>query len=271
VIYGLLNFWFVFMGATGASDLTMGVEFEPMTTKQLVTWNLSLCLSLLAFGIAAVLARRKPDGRATTLFFVTLAFLALTAMSKRYIEYAVPFTLLFCGVWFTPLVESIRPRLRGGRAVAAATAGAIVLAAVAWQSHSLLVRRMTVEPNRLYSGAAGWLVGNVPPGETVFHCDWSDGALLFFDDDRHRYLLFVDPNYLYAWDPGRWHAWRQIVRGDFGTETAEAIVRELDARWGVCTWNHPDFRATIERDPRMRVVYEDRQAFVFAIDDGAAE
>jgi hypothetical protein len=78
--------------------------------------------------------------------------------------------------------------------------------------------------------AAGWMKSNIPAGEKVIHLDWGDFPQLFYYDPTHRYLVGLDPMFLYVRSPDRLKLLEDVKSGRRPLDPA-ALSEEFQSRW----------------------------------------
>jgi hypothetical protein len=116
-----------------------------------------------------------------------------------------------------------------------------------------------------YAKAADWLTRNTPEGAIVLHSDWDDFPVLFFQDDRNRYIIGLDPTFLYRQDPDRYWEWVNITTGKTASGIAEAALNRFDSRYILVENDHTEMRKQVDLDPRIERVYQDEDARIYKV------
>jgi hypothetical protein len=275
----LLMLWvqnFYVMGLSLADNvrLHMGQELRPMDTLNLVASHVPLFVAGLALSQLGLDSgtRSGPKARLALAFALTAG--AMTAVSQRFIEYSVPLFVLALAFRADELeaagaLESHFARFPARRAAAPAALALFFLVGGAASTWGALQRYRDTRPSPL-AGAAAYIKGHVPAGETVFTCSWGDPPALLFHDDTHRYLLFLDPAFMVYRDARVWRSWDDAARGRLGPATYGVIKDVLGAKTGVCEAGYLPLRGAVEADRRMKVVYDDGKAYVFRLGAGGA-
>lgn len=101
--------------------------------------------------------------------------------------------------------------------------------------------------------------------ELIFTCDWDDPPHLFFENEKNRYFVFLDPNFMARWKPALWERWRSLVAGKFGTDSYSVLRYDFGVRYGVCTNDYKDLRSIISEDENISIIYQDGAVFVFRL------
>lgn len=254
----------------GRAELRLGQELLPPMEGTLLTLNVGIFVTILAaLWLLARGTRASPE--AATLLLVTSGFLALSFRSVLFLEFAFPFGMLFAGVVARDRLET--PQQGAPSAWLRRTvATAIVASSLALGARTAGTMRELAPSKRLpdFSGASAYLRGHVPAGETLFHLDWDEFPQLFFDNPQLRFLVGLDPTFMFATDPARWGLYDDIANG-MVTDAYAPIRRDFHCRWVFATEDDEEFLRVARRDPRFLERYRDLAASVFElVDDGDA-
>ena len=259
---------------TGATSVSVGNEWYPYDTGQLLKNSLP---ALVAFGsgiLALGLAGRKMDVRTGTSLLAALLFGLMLFQARRFIEYFPPFALIFAAFAWTPLIRDPGPATvsqtqSNPRGLWQRTLPAFVLAfaVIAAAGKSLPATRASIQaskPYNLYEGASAWLKKNTPAGALVFQTDWDDFPRLFFYNTHNTYLAGLDPTYMQLYDPELYDLWVLITRGDV-QQPSQFIANRFHAQYVHSDLKHGDFLRKAEQDPGLHEVYRDDQAVIFEV------
>ena len=108
------------------------------------------------------------------------------------------------------------------------------------------------EPN--YAPSARFVRDHVPEGSHVMTCDWDDAPYLFFYSHRHRYTVFLDPNFMYAWRPSVWHAWDRLTHAK-DPDPVQTLRSFFHADYVYCTGDFGAFRGQLTRASGATQIY----------------
>jgi hypothetical protein len=269
-LFWVQNFGVPWMAVGGKADLNLAVELGSLSTRVFLLSHLSIVVPYL-LAIYLSLTRPRTVGTKTRILFLfSTFFLLMTFMIRRFMEYSVPITLLFLAAYYTEQLSrfDLRAVLReAGRrrrwVVAALAALAVALAGLQVRTWYHVMPNFGPGP-ATRQDAALYLKEHTDPDELVFTCDWDDAPELFYFNDRNRYPVMLDPNFMYYRDPELWREWYEVARGGYAGRTYDILAR--DYRFGVCTWDFDELKRIVEKDPRMEVVHDDDWAWVFRID-----
>jgi hypothetical protein len=273
------------------STIGVGNEWYPYTVPELFG-RISVIFIIFAIIVTLLLAvvfwsEKQPSfthlnikwmAMASGAGLLALFFTLMTLRSRRHIEYCAPFLLYFEALLLSavmPAVEQLRTSLTDeSRRRKVGLAATLLVVYLALFLPLLMVRdviviggvfRQTGLSWSKYEKAAEWLRNNTPPDSVVFHSDWDDFPLLFYQDDRNRYISGLDPTFLYRQDPIRFQQFVDITTGKRHRRIAQIIVRLFDSRYVLVEHDHEAMRGVIEADTNFQKVYEDDQATIYSI------
>jgi len=246
-------------------DLGLGSEYLPGRPLDLLRDDPGPWL-FTAVGLAAVLVaarrrERKPSTPAVTLGVVTLGCLALSLLSRRFVEIWAPFSALFAAV----AVSDRQPWSRTARRVAVA-AGVVAFALLGVSTLSRTRSIVAQDPGRVFDVCASWIRDHVPDDETVFTTDWDEFPELFYVAPRQRYLVGMDPTFMYATSPDRWKLWRDIVEGR-AADIAGPIRDVFNCRVVFADTGEGTFVERADQDPMLRPVAGGPDCTVYTLRD----
>jgi len=206
-------------------------------------------------------------------------FLLLTLRSRRHVEYFVPFAFLAEALILGLVIRwsdlrSLAKRLWQDRRSAVGWLARFALAYfIIFFVSSMIrgvigVRRMYVDRgtalNR-YQRSAEWLKVQAADGDIVFHSDWDDFPALFLYDDQQRYIIGLDPTFLYRQNPALYDKYVEITTGRMQSGVAETIRRDFGARFVTIEKDHVPMRDAIAADRRAALVYDDDEVWIYQL------
>jgi len=260
----MLNVWQI------QDEVRMGAEFHSVPGR-LILWD---AIAVLAgwFGVILFFFLRGRKVSLRTLFFFLLScgFLVMFLNIYRFVEYWVPFSVLFVASATRDLTEDFDARAWSSshRIAGPVVFGLLFVLLAAQTTRSVLGAQSGVHQyhSPRYQSEARWIARHLPEGELVFTCDWDSFPYLFFYAPRQRYLVALDPTFMQAYDPGLFGLWRRIATGR-ESSNADKIL----ARFGTC-WvlaekdqEYLPFIEKCRRDWRFLLTYNGTDAIVFAV------
>nr|WP_290669965.1 hypothetical protein [Ardenticatena sp.] len=244
------------------TEISVGNEWYPYKTDQLVR-NMAPGLVLLALGWmaqAAFGARRRTESLFLTL--CVLLFGMMLMQSRRFIEYAPPFVLLFAAYHVGPLLARTASRRSNMLSIGLLLAGLAVGGFYTVPRAQAAVQRSA--PYERYQAAATWLAENTPTHSRVFQTDWDDFPRLFYFNHHNTYLVGLDPVFLQRANPGLYKIWVDITEGR--NPTPGLTIRTFfDAEYVFTDHRHAAFLRVAADDPYLKEVYRDDFAVIFAV------
>jgi len=236
----------------------------------LLAAHLPLILHLLV--VLFVFMHRRPplSQRTRVLFPITVVVVCMTLVSKRFVEYALPVATLFCACAFTDvfagcsLRDFVPERGRLAKVLVAAWLAFVAGASGAWVA-TVRGQFSRLEPPR-FERLARTLAAQAPPGEVIYTCDWDEPPELLYFNDQHRYLVMLDPVFMYYWNPELWRLWHGAANATLPPDEIHRALRDrFQVRFGLCSRKFEAFRDLVGRDRRYKVLAEDDEGFVFKV------
>jgi hypothetical protein len=264
------NFYVMFLGLTQHVNLFLANELLPLDTRQFVGGNAPLIANVLGLAFVAMHRRRPLSERTRLTLLIALPVVLLSCASKRFLEYSVPVTTLFCAFLFTDVCEGYGEkefaRDFGTTGQVLAFAWLIAMGAATGVEASMIRRDMAAVSPPRFEELSRALAAKAPSGEFVYACDWDEPPELFFYDDQYRYPVMMDPTFMYYWSPSIWKQWSDVANGRLtADETRRTLTETFHARFGVCSSKFGSLRAMLAADKRFAILAENKQGFVFEV------
>ncbi len=275
VVFYVQNFELAWQQLFWDINLFQGSELKPMPTRYFLTYNLPLLLPFMGALYLAVLYPSRTSRESKHLLAMAAAFIVMTMVSKRFVEYSYPVGLLFCACYCRDRWPELSWRALWSRTKLKTAICTALIAATATISGVFSYRNMhrdlsRVKPSR-YEKGAEFLQQNTPPDSTVFTCDWDDSPELFYFNHHNRYMIFMDPLFMYSWSPQVWHTWMSVANGRTAERTADVLFHHFKIYYGLCTSQFHGLRRIIAKDPNLHIIYEDRAVYVFKVTEPPSE
>ncbi len=281
-----LNFyWFqvvrvAWLNFLNSPEVGVGAEWYPYGLK---AFFVNSWFGLVFFLPAVVLGwyyRRRLAEPLKFLFLLSLFFLGALVLSRRNIEYFIPFGVLFGAAVFSALGSLGDFQLKLRR-----------LAVLFWPpGHFRLAVKLTVilpavalvfgilgilisEKKALSTGlglnylkeSSEFLKQVSQPGEIVFHSDWDDFPALFYYNSKNRYLVGLDPRFSYFYDPDRYQKWREATLGGRAEQLYQIVKRDFQASYLVVTKDHRSLIKNLDDNFYFQKIHQDGQAIVYRV------
>jgi hypothetical protein len=273
-----------------ATSVSVGNEWYPYTTAQLLDNSLLAVGAFVSGGLALGLSGRRMDLRTAFSFLLAGLFGLMLMQSRRFVEYFPPFALVFAAFAWSPFFTRFSGNRRMGiqqeaqapsdRAGASHLLPSLRTRAKEWLPAAILVAALlsglgptfskaegslqASKPYETYAAASAWLAANTPANSRVFQTDWDDFPRLFYYNTHNTYLIGLDPTYMQIYNPALYALWVDITHGKVERPSA-AIDEKFGARYVLTDMRHGAFLKRAAQDPGMAEVYRDGEAVIFAI------
>jgi hypothetical protein len=245
----LANAW----GVAGP-NLHLGGELTPAPWRPFIREHLAVMWALVAAIWALSDTRDFKNTRMLAIALIGAGFVVLTLRSKRFVEYSVPFTLWACAIavsaWLDKYDYGPRDIFKRWRNMT--LIGGALFVVLLGRSAQENYKNFTEPEASGWSAIATWLQENTESGTQVYTCDWDDAPEIFFFNHDNRYIVFLDPNYMYKWNPEVWKRWYEIANGRKEDPVAE-IQEHFKSRHVVCTHNFKKLRKQLKKDKRAEI------------------
>lgn len=264
------NFYIFFLQNTDVGKV-MASELHPMNTRDVIYFNALIVLTLVAAFITAMSWPQKIDIKTGIIFCISLPLLILTAHSKRFTEYSIPCSLLFAGFFFNNYLSGTNLAtiknyifMRPKRSSSVIFFTLIVVVFSSFITVSSLAKQYDVKESQ-YKAAALYLSSSVPKDEVIFTCDWDDAPELWFYNSNNRYLVFLDPSFMYYMSSDLYRKWNSVAQGALGASTYNVLKNDFKIQYGVCTADYSRLYRIMRQDPKIDIVHESANVFVFRL------
>lgn len=261
------------------SVVRVGAEWYPYDPQTLFLNTVLPTMLLVVSLVIFIISIRRQSKESWLALFLTFFFLAITLKSQRYVEYYLPFLVLFCALSLAPFLESHQLRVYGRylwrlyhRRTFWVTllgifwlAGAFAIAgkdwAQNWQYYFYSGRSWSQ-----YEKSTTWLSQNTPAGSIVFHGDWDEFPQLFYYDSNNYYIFGLDPTFLYQASPKLYQEVADITMGKVPFGLADKIKNDFKADYVFVDYNdHRQFYDYLKKDSQAVSIYRDDEVEIFKI------
>ncbi|MBI4383375.1 MAG: hypothetical protein HY579_05000 [Nitrospinae bacterium] len=245
-----------------------GQEWLPYRWEKLLEDNwIPAALFVFSSGFFAA-ARRPPRVETSAWVLFSAAALLLTLGSRRFIEYLVPCLAVASALLFRDGWEILRQKSFFSSEWVSPAFLAAFLMLVPWlapDQFAAAKKEMedTRDPER-YKQAALWLEKNTP-GSTIYLTDWDDFPELFFYNSRNRYIVGLDPAFLYIYDPYLHKKWIEINSGTIRQDPYLVLLYLFRTPYIYTDNEHGPFIRLMEGNPRIKLEYQDAHGRIYGL------
>lgn len=260
------------------SVIGVGNEWYPYPFMELAASTVFLSV-IVVIGLALlfIFARRQPKA-SWMLFLLALFFFLLTLKSKRYVEYYVPFGMLFgassisAGLRFQDvrrLLEDVTAWYFRHKIFAS-----ILIVYFIVTLPTIAVRDLERTKQDLAGGSnvnrfirsSTWLKEHTPQGSIVFHSSWDEFPILFYHNAHNYYIVGLDPTFMYEYNKDLYQKMVDITTGA-NVPDAERILRnEFHASYVFIEKSHSGMKSILDGIPSAHITYQDTEATIYALE-----
>ena len=223
---------------------------------------------------------------ASFLFVVSVSFFIGMLLQGRFIDYWVPFSVIFVAFYAELLYFKISsskipltPFAKGGTyrkniKICGASILVVIIAFSIWsRANFVLSMTGTDESNKNIRETSLWLKENTPEKSIVFNVNWGDFSKMFFYNARNYYVLGLDGKFMYNLSPEKYWFYAHLGDGvvynkekcgeedNNNLSVYEVLKNEFNADYIFIPLIYNDFDYTnliniLNSDSRFEKVYE---------------
>lgn len=257
--------------------INVGVEWIPYTFSALLGAVPIVWFALLLGVLVVIYAPQRPSWWETYLVLLSSFFFFMLFRAQRHIEFFVPVIVLFMAVVWQRRYGLI-PWKRVGQwwLMQKAPAFTAVFLVALYLTSSVVyiaIRDARVLKTSFssyfsfqeYQGAGRWLQDNTRYGEAVFHTDWSEFPMLFYYNDKSRYVAGLDPTFFYYQNPELYTLWTRISGGAETRALAPFFTKQFLSPWVVVRKGAEDLQEVLAVSPDFELVFVDEYASIYKV------
>lgn len=246
-----------------------GAEWNPFEFRDLILSIKELVL-IFGFSLISFLTARKKPGKDTLgwFLFLLLTFL-LTLNSRRFIEYLVPTAVISSALFFrdgwnrwsyeNKITEPCQSPF---------TLVTLVLTLVILGSNQFNASKNTIRNSwsqEKYKAGALWLKKNTP-GSIIYLSDWDDFPELFFFNSKNKYLIGLDPAFLYIYSEPIYQKWNEINSGTIKQDPYPLFKKMFKTPFIFTDLHHGPLIKLLNDHPRISLKYKDAHCRIYGLD-----
>ncbi len=254
--------------------VNVGGEWRPYGFIELLANTVFVSIAILLASVLLLIYRRRASPESWSLLLLAAFFFLITLKSRRYVELYVPFAVIASAFALRDAVPSLSFGMLWRKFTTIFFRRTILTTLL---TIYILATSMTViarDMRQLYydlrggfsstylSGASAYLATHTPRGAIVVHSDWDEFPILFYFNTHNRYIVGLDPTFMYQQDRVKYQRWADLTSGNRDDVTS-IVVDELGSSYVLVAKDHPQFEAVMRRQQDFQIVYEDRDASIF--------
>lgn len=217
-----------------------------------------------------------------TLFILSWLFFLYTIKSRRNIEYFIPLSIFFSGLSFKKLFslfdwQSYFKKLKSffyypGNVISIILLVIFLLVFQFGVSYFLerawlnTQKRLEIGiPFERYKKVSDWFKKNIKSKEIIFHSSWDDFPMLFYWNDQNRYIVGLDPTFMYEKNSQLYFEWEKIVFGKTKENLDKIIKEKFNSFYVHVRVDRKELEKNLEANKNFEKVYEDEEGKVYKI------
>lgn len=256
--------------------ISVGNEWYPYKFTELTAGTAIISVLILISLYLVAVNYRKPSKKVITTFLIYIFFLAFTLKSRRYVEYYVPFALIFAAFALNYYLWNFDWRKLWSKFYTYYFSHRIIVTVLVvyflTTVPTLIIKDGRGTYNDLKNGisttrfakVSAWLEANSNPGDIVFHSSWDEFPMLFYFNSKDYYIFGLDPTFSYEFS----HEFHQkivaITTGSQADNLQEDIKNTFHASFVFVEKNHAAMNNNIVA-AGFKQVYADNEATVYKV------
>jgi hypothetical protein len=250
-------------------ELSQGSELDSLTGTSFL-FDLTLASAAISLSLFGFLYRGKKPGACTWSWLIFAgAMLGLTMLSQRFVEYFIPFALVYAAAAFTDIFEDVdlESWFAGRRwaRISVPVIGIFLFSLLGANTFLKTQSSVMSHTNRSVGDAADWMRENLPEETLVFHTMWSDFPELFYRAPKLYYMVALDPVFMFEYDPRLWRLWDSISDG-LQVAPVPRICKEFGAHIVLLRRTNDDFERQLKADANARRIFLNEGVSIYRLD-----
>jgi hypothetical protein len=228
--------------------IDQGFELYPMTLGRIMQGFIPV-VALVGYTIYDAISKKKissMDWITLSLLVLTSVYFILTVLCQRFIEYFAPLSAMFIFIYWSRYENPLNSKTRK-------TIFVLLFVGIALITVLKLKEALYLDQPK-YAGAAEWIKRNAKPGEIIFTADWDDTPMLFYGAPKQRYLVFLEPYFMYLHSPQKYRIWKKISDGKM-LYAPEEIVNTFRSRIIFVSARRPRLMDKLDHTKNVKLRY----------------
>ena len=188
-------------------------------------------------------------------------------------EYFIPFSLLFTASVFNTInlkfyLKKLKQFFTSKQALGAILLFCFVIyLPILFQANFRGMKSALNENYRFgqFAGVSNWFKNNTLEGEIIFHDHWDDWPVLFYYNSRNKYIIGLDPSFMYFKDRYRYWLWQRITTGEIQNNICQTVKNNFAASYIFVKLDNERFHNNLQIDKECKLVYKDQDGWIYKI------
>lgn len=273
------------------SKIGVGIEWYPYKISALFLDNslvfILFFLAIILFLLATLEHASKNDSRIIikreniiqifTFIFLSSLFFLLTLKSRRYIEYLIPFIVIFSAVLVNFSLKRLdvkrffswlKQASRKWKTLFITIVIYFIFAVCFIVSRDIVMQKSNFDrgfSSQKFLASGQWLETNSSAGAIVFHSNWDNFPFLFYYNAHNYYIVGLDPTFMYVYNQDLYWQWVKITTGEAKDNLYHIIKDDFRASYVFIDSEHGAMNDNIKKDERFKLVYSDKEAWIYEV------
>ncbi len=261
------------IGLVNYKDIVgVGGEWYGLSIFNFIQHNLIILIIFLLASLTLVIYKKKYQVQQWFLFVISSLFFVLTLKSQRAIEYFVPLALIFSALIFNKInikekINDFIKNVTHGKLIARVLIVLLLLYLPIIFLGNYQGLKITLGTNynfNTFKNSMSWLAEHTQPGEIIFHDRWDDWPVFFYYNSYNRYIIGLDPTFMYFKDKDKYNSWRQIKNGQI-KRPCLLIHQKFNSQYIFIKKGNQLLKKNISHDQYCHLVYQDQDGSIYKI------
>ncbi len=205
------------------------------------------------------------------IFLMSIVSFIMYLKARRFVEYWVPFSIMSSSFLFRDGIKGLAySRLFQKRWLKVSLLLLVIASLFILIPYKLQAAKADLKDDprifERYKGCAEWLKNNTP-GSAVYTTDWDDFPELFFYNSKNRYLVGLDPAFMYLYNKDLYERWRQINDGEIidNDRLYKWLIHDFKTPYIFTDTGHGNFIRMVENNPHIKLEYSDLSCKIYRV------
>ncbi len=254
--------------------IDVGGEWYATPLGQLIQNNVLVVILLLISFLTFFIYFKRQNKKTWTLFIISLVFAALTLKSRRNLEYFIPLSLLFCALTFNLFIKNwlqIKKNIYEFRKQHQLVTYILTFFLIFYLPILAIANFHGIKAALAQNYKLGqfqkvmlWLKAHSQTDTIVFHDRWDDWPVFFYYNTHNRYIIGLDPTFMYLKNPQLYQLWHKIVYQQI-KQPCHLIQQKFFASFIFVKRENLKLNQIIKIDKACYLVYDDKDGWLYKI------
>ena len=252
--------------------IDVGNEWYPFPPTSLILSLSIFIVPLLLSLLLHIINYRKISERSWFFAAMSILLFAMTLKSRRYIEYAVPFSAIYILTIGNDLLSEIRNfKLRLSKKwhkflyLGSLMLIAILMLTTLVLNYSQMLVNLSALSLTRFEKAANFLQKRTPPGATIFHSNWDEWPELFYFNSNNNYIGGLDPTFSYLYNPGKYFEWKDIRLRTERANIHSIIKDDFQSNYFFVSNHNQSLKKALDNNRNFSSIYSDNEATIYLL------